>query len=166
MFRLHKNAAAVKHIVNVARAVPDGKNHFVVNFRAAVYANGRDFSVFNSYVGKLCVKPNLSAKPNNFVAQVFDDGWKFVASDMRLKVVFYLFGRAETQKIIKNRFNEFIVYLRVKFPVRKRTRAALAELHVALFVQNPRFNKPVNRFFSLVNVFAPLYKGHVKAPTA
>ena len=132
---LHGKDAAMQHFKRIARAVPDSEHENVGILARSVYLHAAQNTVFDGNVGELSAEPQFCARFKQMRAHSPNDRKKPVAADMGFGKIADFFGRAEPQKRFDHVAVIAAVRLRIEFPVRKRARAAFAELHVGFGVE-------------------------------
>ena len=99
---------------------------------------------------------HLSAEGDDLAADVLHDVYQNIRADMRLRVVDDALRRAVRGKLAQHPAHSPILRAGVELSVRKGSRAALAELHVALRLQLPARAQRVHRFLAADRVHAAL----------
>ena len=152
----HSYARAEQGIKRVPCAVTYRRNHRVGFNFVAVDRYGSHPAARNVDFFEFMRKQNISAEAFYFLADVFHRGGKPVASDMRLGEIFDIFGRAVLDKIAQNGFYQRVIHARVEFAVRERSRSALAELNVAVYIQKTLVNETIDRLLPFFNALSAL----------
>ena len=152
----HSHARAEQGIKRIPRAVTYRRNHRVRFHIVTVDRYGSHLPSCDVDFFEFMRKQNLTAEAFYFLADTLHRGGEPVAADMRLGKIFDIFRRAVFHEIAQNGFNQRVIHTRVEFAVRERSRAALAELNVAVYVQKTLVNELIDRLLPFVNVLSAL----------
>ena len=154
---LHCKSPIFQHRKGIARAMPDRENQFARfllpgNSRSYIpKQHGTERPVGNTNILQPRMKQKFTAERIDKLAHVDEYGSQPIAADMRFVQVCDFLRRTELNKSFQNFSVAEIFCLCVEFSVRKRSGTALAELNIAVRVQNMFIKKPVVLRGSLLN---------------
>ncbi|MNV38859.1 hypothetical protein D3C71_1304220 [compost metagenome] len=129
----------MKHLEGVARAVADSQHDVVgLDMFAVGERHARDLAVLALHGFHFAGEPDFAAQFGDGVAHDFDHAHQAERADVRLADVQNFFRRAGQHKFLQDLFAVVlgVFDLAVQLAVRERARAAFAELHVRLGVQD------------------------------
>ena len=133
----HGCADGKKHFKRVPRAVSDRQNHTADRngfaFPRRVFSFYRRHApVIHDKPGKTRFKPHVAPEAFDFKADVLDHAGQAVGADVRLGFIKNFLRRSGLEKLVKNISASYVLNAGIEFSVRKRARAAFAELNIAV----------------------------------
>ena len=108
-------------------------------------------------------KAHLAAEPQNFLPDGGDRLRQAIGAHMRVRLIENALGRAVRMQDGQHLAAAGILDAGGQFAVRKRARAALAELHVAVFIQRAASEKALHAPRTLIHALAALQADGIEA---
>ena len=156
-FRLHGDAVLIQHLIRVPGRMPDSQEDRVCRYPfAPCETNARYVPRFRLYGFHPRPETDFAAQPQDLGAYIFYDFPQPVGADMRLRQIADLLRRARAHKSVQHIPLQRVAAPGRQFTVGKRTRTALAELHVRILIQRTSRPKPCNRRVTRVHVLPAL----------
>ena len=115
-----------------------------------------DIAVCDYYIRHFAVESYLSAERDYLPADIAHDLGKAIGAYMRLCRPAYLLRCAVVCKLVYHKTAQRVFYARCQLAVRKRARAALAELHIGLRIQPALVPKDLNILLPVLNMRSAL----------
>ena len=161
---LHGNAGFFQHFEGVPGAVADGENRRVTvdNFPGIGFQAGK-LSIFDAKARDLRVEPHLPAERNDPLSQVLHHSEQNIRAHMGLGVVENVLPGPGLHELLQHPADAGVIDTGVQLAVGEGARAALAELDVAFFVQNPGCKEFFHLFVAGLRVLSPLQNQRLPA---
>ena len=133
----HRDVGFVQHRERIARAVAERQHQLAAGDPLISGLDRTDSVGVGKNPGHRRVEADFAAQPLDFQPDIFDDLPQPVGTDVRVRLIADLRIRPGFNQLVGDLDNPHVLDARRQLAVGKSTRAAFAELHVALRIQRP-----------------------------